>query len=123
MRLIASVVVALGVLLGVATSSSVAAGSRPTASCTFASINKAVQAEAKKQREKVILGRKQFKCSGGWAVAFPDVVVTKGQSDTITQVFKAKGPIWVYRDRGGKTCVSPDHQVPAPIFDGACRSN
>jgi hypothetical protein len=121
MRLIASVVAAIALLPGAATPVSVAAGART--SCSLTAINKAVQAEARKLHEKLMLGPNQFRCSAGWAVAFPDIVVTKGPSDTITQVFRAKGAIWVYRDRGGPTCVSPGHQVPAPIFQGACRSN
>ena len=100
-----------------------ASSERPSVRCSFAAIDKVVVKLATSSGSKVWLAKRDVKCSGGWAVAFPDVGATRAESNTVTIVLKWNGKAWQVKSRGGKTCKSPGHEVPAPIFRLACQSN
>lgn len=64
-----------------------------------------------------------FRCSNGWAVAFPEV----GPDSTaisVTAVFEAEGQFWIPKDRS-KVCgkTPADSEVPASLFRDACQTN
>ena len=107
-------------------SSAVAAATTParvSVSCGFAAIHKVVVARIKGPGTNVWLVRQNVKCSGKWAVAFPDVGPTKTHSNTVTVVLEWNGKAWQPKSPAGATCKSPGHEVPAPIFRLACQSN
>ncbi len=91
--------------------------------CNFTAIDKAVVARIKGPGSNVWLIKQNVKCSGNWAVAFPDVGPTKTHSNTVTIVLKWNGKAWQLKSRAGTTCKSPGHDVPAPIFKQACETN
>jgi hypothetical protein len=99
------------------------APARASVKCDFTAIDKVVVARIKGPGSKVWLLRQNVKCSGNWAVAFPDVGPTKTHANTVTVVLKWNGKTWQPKSRAGTTCKSPGHDVPAPIFRLACESN
>jgi hypothetical protein len=96
---------------------------RASVRCNFTAIDKAVVARIKGPGSNVWLIKQNVKCSGNWAVAFPDVGPTKTHSNTVTIVLKWNGKAWQLKSRAGTTCKSPGHDVPAPIFKQACETN
>jgi hypothetical protein len=106
--------------------SAIAAAATPahaSVKCSFAAIDKVVVAGIKGSGSKVWLAKRDVKCSGNWAVAFPDVGPTRAHANTVTIVLKWNGKLWQVKSRAGATCKSPGHEVPAPIFRLACQSN
>jgi hypothetical protein len=91
--------------------------------CSFAAIDHVVLQSLTHEGSKAWLLKKDVKCSGSWAVAFPDVGANKAHANTVTVVLKKSGGVWLLKSRTGKTCKSPGHEVPAPIFKLACLSN
>jgi hypothetical protein len=117
---IATVVVAGG---GTSAIAATATPAHAAVKCGFAAIDKVVVARIKGPDAKVWLVKQNVKCSGNWAVAFPDVGPNKAHANTVTVVLEWNGKAWQVKSRAGKTCKSPGHQVPAPIFKLACQSN
>jgi hypothetical protein len=84
--------------------------------------------------ELSLQGDAGFTCADGWAVMFPDEVDASDPDTpiTVTLVFEAEGQFWIPKDRmdvcGTYDESDPnkrpdDAQVPAAIFDQACRTN
>jgi hypothetical protein len=117
------IAVVFAVASGASAIAATAAPGRAPVTCGFAAIDKVVVARIKGPGTNVWLTRQNVKCSGAWAVAFPDVGPTKAHSNTVTVVLKWNGMVWQVKSRAGATCKSPGHQVPAPIFGPACQSN
>lgn len=80
------------------------------------------------------LSASEFECADGWAVAFPDEVDASDPDVpiTVTMVFEAEGQFWIQKDRmdvcGTYDESDPnkrpdDAQVPAKLFEKACRTN
>lgn len=64
-----------------------------------------------------------FRCSDGWAVAFPNV--GSGYSEvTVTAVFEAEGQFWIPKDRS-QVCgdTAADSEVPKSLYEAACQTN
>jgi hypothetical protein len=116
------VVIATVLAAGSGTSAT-AASAHASVKCGYAAIDKVVVARIKGSGSNVWLAKQDVKCSGSWAVAFPDIGPTKAHSNTVTIVLKWNGKAWQVKSRDGKTCKSPGHEVPAPIFQLACQSN
>ena len=94
------------------------------AECSQGALTTAVQAWAKAQGEgqpaTLPTASGSFKCSDGWAVAFPNVGSGPGEI-TVTAVFEAEGPVWVPRDRG-KVCGN-NSPIPQSLYQDACQTN
>ena len=119
---------AVGIVIAaaIAAASGTSAAATPahaSVTCGFTAIHKVVVARIKGPGTNVWLIRQNVKCSGNWVVAFPDVGPTRTHSNTVTVVLKWNGKAWQPKSRGGATCKSPGHEVPAPIFRLACESN
>ena len=124
--------IAMATVLVAAGSSAIAAPSQPSTGvvgtrvvvrCGFAEIDKVVMKALTRSGGKAWLSARNVKCSGSWAVAFPDVGPSRAHANTVTLVLKWNGNAWLLKSRGGTTCKSPGHDVPAPLFRLACQSN
>ena len=119
----AAIAAALAAGGGTSAMATTATPARASVKCGFTAIDKVVVARIKGPGSNVWLIKQNVKCSGTWAVAFPDVGPTKTHSNTVTIVLKWNGKAWQLKSRAGTTCKSPGHDVPAPIFKQACETN
>lgn len=68
-------------------------------------------------------GSGAFRCTEGWAVAFPEAG-PKTEAITVTVVLEAEGQFWIPKNRAEVCGNGPgDSEVPKSLYRDACQTN